>query len=193
VTEDLCPLWWMFAIRGFVSVAFAFVCYLLSSATASQVLRPLGYLYLLVFFGSYVGMSGIVLLIGAIYAFDLKLVHRRSLFFNAILDLVIGPSFLLTFGFGLSFSFIVLLFGLDAAAFGVVFVTIAVQARKRQRASYVLGLAGFWSVLAGAYLMLFRSLSPGKLTLAGSIYTGTFGLLLLLLAIDLRTAHRNLS
>ncbi|HEY4045694.1 MAG TPA: hypothetical protein VGM27_02410 [Acidobacteriaceae bacterium] len=183
----------MFGIRGFVSVAFACICYLLSSATASQVLRPLGYLYLLVFFAFYVCMSGIVLLIGAIYSFDFKLSHRRFLLFSAIIELVIGAGFLLTFGFGLSFSFIVVLFGLHAVELGIFFAMMAIQMGKGQRASYLLGLAGMWSVLAGAYLILFRSLSPGKLTLAGSIYCGTFGLLLVLLAIDLRTTHRSLA
>jgi hypothetical protein len=193
VAEDLCRLWWMFGIRGFVSVVFACICYLLSSATGSQVLRPLGYLYLLVFFSFYVCMSGIVLLIGAIYAFDFKLHHRRFLLLNAIVDLVIGPSFLFTFGFSLPFSFLVALFGLHAAELGAFFVIMAFQAGKGQRAPYVLALAGVWSVLAGAYLILFRSLSPGRLTLAGSIYAGSFGLLLVLLAIDLRTTHRKLA
>jgi hypothetical protein len=138
-------------------------------------------------------MSGIVLLIGAIYSFDFKLSHRRFLLFSAIIELVIGAGFLLTFGFGLSFSFIVVLFGLHAVELGIFFAMMAVHMGKGQRASYLLGLAGMWSVLAGAYLILFRSLSPGKLTLAGSIYCGTFGLLLVLLAIDLRTTHRSLA
>lgn len=193
MTEDLCRLWWVFGIRGFLSVVFACICYLLSSATASQVLRPLGYLYLLVFFSFYVCMSGIVLLIGAIYAFDFKLHHRRFLLLNAIVDLVIGLSFLFTFGFGLPFSFIVVLFGVYAAGLGVFALVTAIQTGREQRAFYILAFAGAWSVLAGVYLIVFRSLSPGKLTLAGSIYTGSLGLLFVLLAIDLRTTHRKLA
>jgi hypothetical protein len=193
VIDDLCQLWWMFAIRGLVSIAFAPICYLLSSAAASLVLRPWGYLYLLIFFSLYLCLSGIVLLVGAIYAFDLKLDHRRPLLLDAILHLAIGTAFLMTFGFGLSFSYIVALFGVHAAALGLDFVIMAIGAGKQGRASYVLGLAGTWSLLAGAYMIIVRSLAPDRLLLAASLYTVIFGLLLLLFSIDLRTTHRKLA
>lgn len=193
MTDDLSTLWWMFTMKGLLSIAFACICYLLSSASASLVLRPLGYLYLLVFFSFYVCMSGIIFLVGSIYSFDFKLGHRRLLLLHAIVDLVIGPIFLATFGFGFSFSFIVVLFGLHAAVLGVCYVMLALNSIKQKRTSYVLGLAGILSLLAGACLTVFRSLSPGRLTLAASFYSAIFGILLLLISVDLRTAHRKLS
>jgi uncharacterized membrane protein HdeD (DUF308 family) len=192
VTEDPSQLWWMFAIRAFISIAFAGICYLLSSVTASMLLRPLGYLYLLFFFSFYIFLSGFVLLVGAVYAFDSRLVNRRLLLVHAILDLVIGPVFLATFGFGRSFVFIVALFGLHAVVIGAFYFVLAIRLAKK-RASYALGLAGVWSFLVGAYIILFRSLSPGRLTLLGAYYAVVLGLLLLLFSVDLRITHRELA
>jgi uncharacterized membrane protein HdeD (DUF308 family) len=193
VNDDLSQLWWMFTIKGFLSIAFACVCYLLSSVAASLLLRPLGYLYLLVFFSFYVCMSGIILLVAAVFSFDFKLQHRRCLLWNAITDLVIGPVFLATFGLGFSFSLIVVLFGLHAAVLGGIHLLMAVQDRKEKRRSYILGLSGIVSLFAGICFILFRSLPPGRLTLGGAIYAGAFGLLLLWLSMNLRETHRHLS
>ena len=193
VTKDLSHLWWMFAIRGFVSIGFASICYLLSSAAASLVLRPWGYLYLLMFFSLYVCVGGIILLVGAIYAIDFRLDHRRLLLLDAIIHLVIGPAFLMSFGFGFSFSFLVVLFGLHAAMLGVLYGITAIRGGKRERTSYVLGLAATVSLLAGTYMIIVRSGAPDRVLLAASLYTVIFGLLLLLLSIDLRATRRELA
>jgi hypothetical protein len=176
-----------------VSIAFASICYLLSSAEASLVLRPWGDLYLLVFFSVYICMNGIFLLVGAIYAFDVKLNHWRLMLLDAIIHLVIGPAFFMSFGFGFSFSFIVALFGLHAAALGVLYGIMAIRAEKRDGASYVFGLVATLSLVAGAYMIIARSSAPDRLLLTVSLYTAIFGLLLLLLSIALRTTHLKLA
>jgi predicted membrane metal-binding protein len=134
-------------------------------------------------------MGGIVLLVGAIYAFDFKLNHWRLQLLDAIIHLVIGPAFLMSFGFGFSFSFIAVLFGLHAAALGILCGITAIRAGKSERASRILGLAATVSLLAGAYMIIGRSWAPDRLLLTASLYMVIFGLLLLLLCIVLRTTH----
>jgi hypothetical protein len=141
------------------------------------------------FFSLYLCMGGIVLLVGAMYAFDFKLNHWRLLLLDAIIHLVIGPAFLVSFGFGFSFSFIAVLFGLHAAALGILYGVTAIRAGKSERASYILGLAATVSLLAGAYMIIGRSWAPDRLLLTASLYMVIFGLLLLLLSIGLRTTH----
>ncbi|HEV2274072.1 MAG TPA: hypothetical protein VGR96_07895 [Acidobacteriaceae bacterium] len=191
--DELCQLWWMFTIKGLASIAFALICYFFSSFTALHLLQPMGYLYLLVIFTFYIGLVGIILLVGSIYSFDARLRHRWLLLADALSNLAIGPVFLITFGFGLSFSKVVVLFGLHAGIAGAGYLIFAIYEGKREYRLPVLGSAGLWSLAAGAVLVLRRHAPEGKLTVAVAIYSGVLGVILLLLSLSLRAAaHRRL-
>lgn len=189
--DELCELWWMFTIKGLLSIAFAVTCYFFSFVVALRLLRPMGFLYLLVVFTFYICLFGIILLVGAIYAFDAKLKHRWPLLIDAILNLAIGPAFLVTFGFGLTFSMVVVLFGLHAIIVGAVYCTIALATARRENRCLLLAVTGMWSVCSGILLFLFRHAQERTLTAGVAFYTALSGLLLLWLSTKLRKAsHR---
>ena len=183
--DELCELWWMFTIKGLISIAFAFTCYFFSSFVALHFLQPMGFLYLLVIFTFYICLTGIILLVGAIYAFDEKLRHRWLLLANAILNLVIGPAFLVTFGFGLRFSMVVVLFGVHALIIGAGHCSIAFHRGYPQKRYLLLFIAGMWSVFCGVGFILYRHAHEEKLMVDAAIYTAILGLLLVSLSVRL--------
>ena len=186
MVDALCELWWMFTLKGLVSITFAFTCYFFSFVVALRLLRPIGFLYLLVVVTFYICLFGIILLVGAIYAFDAKLRHRWLLLVDAILNLAIGPAFLMTFGFGLTFPKVVVLFGLHAMIVGAVYCTLALHHRRY----LFLATTGIWPVASGILLIVFRY-APEKMLIAGvAIYAVVLGLLLLLLSAKMRSAKR---
>ncbi len=190
--DELCELWWMFTIKGLVSVAFALTCYFFSYVVALRLLKPIGFLYLLVVFTFYICLFGIILLVGALYAFDARLQHRWLLLIDGVLNLAIGPAFLMTFGFGLKFSMVVVLFAVHAMILGAVYCIIALHADKGECRRLYLGVTGMWSIAAGVLLIVFQHKPERALTGGVAIYTGILGLLLLLLSAKLRRTHRML-
>ena len=188
--DELCELWWMFTIKGLVSIAFALTCYFFSFVVKLRLLLPMGFLYLLVVFTFYICLFGIILLVGAIYAFDAKLKHRWPLLIDAVLNLAIGPAFLVTFGFGLTFSMVVVLFGLHAMIVGAIYCTIALHVDRRQNRHLFLAATGIWSIGSGVLLILLRHAHEYALITGVAIYTAILGLLLLLLSARLRGANR---
>ena len=189
---DLCELWWMFTIKGLISLAFAATCYFFSSFVAVHFLKPVGFLYLLVVFTFYICLIGIILLVGAIYAFDEKLKHRWLLLGDAILNLALGPSFLLTFGFGLRFSMVVALFAVHAMIVGIGYCAMALVRDRTGRKYLLLGLAGAWSLLCGVFLLLYRQAHEERLTVDAALYTAVLGSLLIWMSVRLHTTKSRL-
>ena len=188
--DELSELWWMYTIKGLVAIAFALTCYFFSSFVALHLLQPMGFLYLLVVFTFYICLVGIIQLVGAIHGFDLDLKHRWLLLADAILNLAIGPLFLMTFGFGLSFSMVVVLFGLHAVIVGSGHLILAIHDGKRQHHYLFMGIPAVWSLLSGFALILLRHAHERRLTIGVAIYSAVLGLLLIFLSATLREAAR---
>ncbi len=94
--SELPRLWWMFSIRGMLTITFSGICFFLSSSMSTLLLRPAGFVLLQVLFSFYVMVTGFILLTGALYAFDAKLHHRKVLLADAIVNTAIGVVFFVT-------------------------------------------------------------------------------------------------
>jgi hypothetical protein len=192
MADEFCQLWWMFTIKGLVSIVFALTCYVFSSFVGLHLLEPMGFLYLLVVFTFYICLIGIVMLVGAIYAFDQGLKHRRLLLADAALNLVIGPAFLMTFGFGLKFSMVVVLFGAHALIVGLGYLAISLRMVIQDHRYLFLSAAALWSILCGGALILYRDAHEEAITVGVAIYTAILGLLLVFLSARFRGTERKL-
>ncbi len=185
--DELSRLWWIFSIRGLLSLTFAYICYLLSSSMATLVLRPAGFISMQVIFSFYIVASGFVTLTGGLYAFDARLKHQRPLLINGLCSIGIGCALFATLA--LSMNLINLLFGLHAMIVGGFYLLMAVRMRAQRSAALLLGIAGAAALIGGFLFILWRDAEMKQMTSSIAIFSVVFGLLLIGLSLMLRRAH----
>ena len=182
--SELPRVWWMFSIRGLVTLTFSGVCFFLSSSMTTLLLRPAGFILLQVLFSFYVMATGFILLTGALYAFDAGLHHRKVLLTDAIVNTAIGVIFFVTLT--ISMQWILVLFALHSIAVGTFYFVIGLRMKRQVVSRVLIGAAGLISVGAGIRFVLRRLMDMRTMTTEIALYTATLGILLLLFSIALR-------
>ncbi len=183
--SELPRLWWMFSIRGLLTLTFSGICFFLSSSMTTLLLRPAGFILLQVLFSFYVIATGFILLTGALYGFDAKLRHRKVLLADALVNLAIGIIFFITLT--LSMQWILVLFSLHSMAVGIFYCVISLRMRHQTLSRLLLVAAGIVSVAAGWRFMARRLIEMHTMTTEIALYTALLGALLILFSISLRT------
>lgn len=182
--SELPRLWWMYSIRGLLTITFSAICFFLSSSMTTLLLRPAGFILLQVLFSFYVIATGFILLTGALYGFDAKLRHRRVLLTDAFINLGIGIVFFITLT--LSMQWILVLFALHSMAVGVFYFVIALRMKQQFLSRGLLGLSAIVSVAFGVRFMARRLVEMHTMTTEIALYTAALGALLLLFSFALR-------
>lgn len=182
--SELPRLWWMFSIRGLLTLTFSAICFFLSSSMTTLLLRPAGFVLLQVLFSFYIIATGFILLTGALYGFDAKLRHRKVLLTDALINLAIGIVFFITLT--LSMQWILVLFAVHSMAVGIFYGVISLRMKHQVLSRFLLGASGFVSVAAGARFMYRRAIEMHTMTTEIALYTALLGSLLLLFSVALR-------
>jgi uncharacterized membrane protein HdeD (DUF308 family) len=183
--SELPRLWWMFSIRGLLTLTFSGICFFLSSSMTHLLLRPAGFVLLQVLFSFYIIATGFILLTGALYGFDAKLRHRKVLLGDALVNLAIGIIFFITLT--LSMQWILVLFALHSMAVGIFYCVISLRMKHQMVSRLLLVAAGTVSVVAGWRFMTRRLVEMHIMTTEIALYTAVLGMLLILFSIALRT------
>jgi uncharacterized membrane protein HdeD (DUF308 family) len=181
--NELPRLWWMFCIRGMLTVTFSAICFFLSSSMSTLLLRPAGFILLQVLFSFYVIATGFILLTGALYAFDAGLRHRRILLADAIVNLAIGLVFFITMR--LSMQWILVLFAAHSMAVGLFYLVISLRMRRQALSRILLMASGTVSIVGGIRFILRRMVEMHIMTTEIALYTAALGILLLLFSLAL--------
>jgi uncharacterized membrane protein HdeD (DUF308 family) len=182
--SELPRLWWMYSIRGLITLTFSAICFFLSSSMSTVLLRPAGFILLQVLFSFYIIAIGFVLLTGALYGFDARLRHRKLLLTDALVNLAIGLVFFMTLK--VSMQAILVLFALHSIAVGVFYCLISLRMRHQILSRILLGLSGIVSVAAGVRFIVRRQIEMHTMTTEIALYTAALGTLLLLFSLALR-------
>ncbi len=182
--SELPRLWWMFSIRGMLTITFSGICFFLSSSMSTLLLRPAGFVLLQVLFSFYVMVTGFILLTGALYAFDAKLHHRKVLLADAIVNTAIGVVFFVTLT--IPMHWILVLFASHSIAVGLFYLVVSTRMKRQALSRFLLMLAGVVSVSAGVRFILRRFIEMRTMTEEIAMYTALLGILLLLFSIALR-------
>jgi uncharacterized membrane protein HdeD (DUF308 family) len=181
---ELPRVWWMFSIRGLLTLTFAGICFFLSNSMATLLLRPAGFVLLQVLFSFYIIATGIILLTGALYAFDVKLRHRKVLLTDALVNLAIGIVFFVMLN--LTMQRILVLFALHSIAVGAFYFLISMRMRHQLLSRLLLAASGIVSVGFGTRFIIREKVEMHTMTREIALYTAALGALLVLFSLALR-------
>lgn len=168
--------WWLIALRGVVAILFGIVAF---AAPGAFVLS------LVLLFAAYTLVDGAFAIVGAVRAAQR---HERwgFLLLEGLVDIVVAVAAVLVPGAAV-WAFVLLL-----AAWALVTGGLMIAAAFRLHLHYGrwwLGLGGLVSILFGIALALEPGMSALVLTWWIGAYTIAFGVLLLILAFQLRSRH----
>lgn len=169
--------WWLVALRGVIAILFGAVAFIAPGAFV---------LSLVLFFAGYMFADGIVAVVGAVRAAQR---HERwgFLLLEGIVDIIVGVAAVLVPAAAV-WAFVLLL-----AVWALVTGGLMIAAAFRLHLHYGrwwLVLGGIVSILFGIALILEPGMSALVLTWWIGSYTFAFGVLLLILAFQLRSRHR---
>ena len=147
VVQPLRLCWWIFALRGGLSVVFAVVLFLTSSFLGILFFDPVTLVYLSLLLGSFVLSNGLLLGVAAGFAYE----HRLHLWwlalgegcFALLLGIYIGVSLMLTS------QSLALLAGIHALGAGCFQVALAVKLREDRPNLVLLTVGGLVSLCVG--------------------------------------------
>ena len=168
--------WWLIALRGVVAILFGIVAFA----------APQAFVLSLVFlFAAYMLVDGLFAIVGAVRAVQR---HERwgFMLIEGIVNVVVGVAAVLVPAAAV-WAFVLLL-----AAWALVTGGLMIAAAFRLHLHYGrwwLGLGGLVSILFGIALILEPGMSALVLTWWIGAYTFAFGVLLLILAVKLRSRH----
>lgn len=171
--EQLARNWWAFLLRGIFAILFGMVVLLWPALTLT---------FLLILFGAYALVNGILLLIKAIGNWSAR-DDRWLLLLEGLLGIGVG---IITFA-APRITALALLFYIAAwsLATGVMQIATAIRIRKEIKGEVWLILAGIASVLFAVLLMLFPGAGALGVIWMISTYAVVFGVLLVIFAIRL--------
>ena len=179
--DTLSRYWWLLAVRGVAAILFGIAAFLWPSITLTV---------LVLLFGAYSLVDGIFAVIAGIAA---RKEQERwwMMILEGLAGIVIG---VITFLYP-SITALVLLYFIAAWSIvtGAFEVAAAVRLRKEIEGEWLLGLAGFASIIFGILLIVLPG--PGALAviwLIGS-YAIVFGVLMLVLAFRIRGRRNTVS
>jgi uncharacterized membrane protein HdeD (DUF308 family) len=176
MSASLARNWWLIALRGVIAILFGVVAF---AAPAAFVLS------LVLLFAGYMLVDGIFAIVGAVRAAQR---HERwgFLLLEGIVDIIVAVAAALVPAAAV-WAFVLLL-----AAWALVTGGLMIAAAFRLHLHYGrwwLGLGGLVSILFGIALILEPGMSALVLTWWIGAYSFAFGVLLLILAIKLRSRH----
>lgn len=172
--------WWLLALRGLVAIAFGVLTFIWPGLTL---------LYLVILFGIYVLMDGIFNIAAALHRSSGG-DHRWVLALEGLVGIAAG---ILTFAWpGITALVLLYVIAFWAIFTGVLEIVAGVRLRKRIPNEWFLVLMGVLSILFGGFILA----APGAGALAITIWIGAyalvFGVLLLGLALRLRSHGRHM-
>lgn len=176
MSASLARNWWLIALRGVIAIAFGVVAFVAPGAFV---------LSLVLLFAGYMLADGVFAIVGAVRAAQR---HERwgFLLVEGIVDIVVAVAAVLVPGAAI-WAFVLLV-----AAWALVTGGLMIAAAFRLHLHFGrwwLGLGGIVSILFGIALILEPGMSALVLTWWIGAYTFAFGVLLLILAIKLRSRH----
>lgn len=168
--------WWLVALRGVIAILFGVIAFVAPGAFV---------LSLVLFFAAYMLADGIIAIVGAVRAAQR---HERwgFLLLEGVVDIVVGVAAALVPAAAV-WAFVLLL-----AVWALVTGGLMIAAAFRLHLHYGrwwLVLGGVVSILFGLALLINPGMSALVLTWWIGSYTFAFGILLLILAFQLRSRH----
>ena len=176
MSASLARNWWLVALRGVIAIAFGVVAFVAPGAFV---------LSLVLLFAGYMLADGVFAIVGAVRAAQR---HERwgFLLLEGVVDIVVAVAAVLVPGAAI-WAF-VLLVAVWALVTGGLMIAAAFRLHLHF-GRWWLGLGGVVSILFGVALILEPGMSALVLTWWIGAYTFAFGVLLLILAIKLRSRH----
>lgn len=171
----LARYWWVFALRGVVAIIFGILALVWPLLTLQV---------LILLFGAYALVDGVFTVIGGITA------HERNqrwwaLVLRGVAGIIVG---LLTFFWpGMTALILLYVFAAWEIVTGVMEVVAGIQLRRMIDKEWVLILAGGASIVFGLVLFIFPGAGALSLVWLLGAYSVGFGVLLLFLALRLRS------
>ncbi|SDA16697.1 Uncharacterized membrane protein HdeD, DUF308 family [Methylobacterium sp. UNC378MF] len=168
--------WWLVALRGVIAILFGVIAFVAPGAFV---------LSLVLFFAAYMLVDGVFAIVGAVRAAQR---HERwgFLLLEGLVDIIVGVAAALVPAAAV-WAFVMLL-----AAWALVTGGLMIAAAFRLHVHYGrwwLVLGGVVSILFGLALLINPGMSALVLTWWIGSYTFAFGVLLLILAFQLRSRH----
>jgi len=167
--------WWVLGLRGLAAILFGVLAFAWPGLTL---------LSLVALFAAFALVSGIASAIGAI-----RHRHAEDDWWVALLLGVvsIGAGGVALFNPALTALVLVLLIGANALVIGVLDILAAIRLRKAVPGEWMLALSGLASVVFGAIVFFFPGAGALALVWVVSVYAIVTGVLLLGLAVRMRT------
>ena len=176
--EMLSRYWWAFVVRGIVAILFGILAYAWPGITLAT---------LIIFFGAYVLIDGILLVIKTIGKWGVR-EDRWFLLLEGLLGIGIGVITFVAPGI----TAIVLIFYIAAwgLATGVLEIAAAVRLRKEIQGEGWMILSGIASILFAILVMFFPGAGALGLLWLIAAYAIIFGVMLVILGLSLH-GHRS--
>ena len=173
--------WWVFAIRGIAALVFGVLAFIWPETTLTV---------LVLFFGAYVLVDGVALLVALIRGDETARRHGWAVGIMGVLGVVGG---IVTF-FWPNITALTLLYlvALWAIAMGVFQMMAAIALRREIDGEFWMGLGGLLSVAFGAYLLVFPGTGLLSLVWLVGFWAVAFGVSSLRLAFRLRGIDNDL-
>ena len=177
--ETLTRHWWAVALRGVAAVLFGLIALVWPTITL---------LALVVLFGAYVLVDGLIALAVAAFGGRGAMGRRGWLVFEGITGIIMG---VLTFAWP-DITTLVLLWFIAAWALvtGALEIVAAIRLRREIEGEWLLGLGGALSVLFGILLAIWPATGALALVIIIGAYAIVFGVVLVGLALRLRRLQR---
>ena len=167
--------WWAVALRGLAALIFG---------VAALVVPHITLVVLIALFGAYALVDGVFAIVSAVIAAEQ---HMRwwSLLVEGLAGVILGA---LTFLWpGVTALVLLYVIAIWAIVTGVFEVVAAVQLRREVQGEWLLALSGVLSVIFGVLLFVFPGAGAVAVVWLIGIYALLFGVVLLALALRLRT------
>jgi uncharacterized membrane protein HdeD (DUF308 family) len=173
--QVLAQSWWVLALRGACALIFGVLALAWPGVTL---------LLLVALFAAYAIISGVAALVGS-----LRTRNQRGWWLLFLLGLVSVAAGVLAVVYpGITALALVLLMGANAIVIGALEIWMAVRLRAEVRGEWLLGLAGFVSILFGVFVMIFPGAGALALVWLIAVQAIVSGLLWLTLAFRIRSA-----
>jgi len=177
MVEALSRYWWAFVVRGIIAVLFGILAYAWPGITLAT---------LVIFFGAYILIDGILLIVKAIASWSGR-EDRWLLLLEGLLGIGIG---IITFvAPGVTAIGLVLFIAAWSLATGVLEIATAVRLRKEIKGEPWMIVSGIASILFAVLLMFFPGAGALGLLWLIAAYAIIFGVVLVILGFRLR-GHR---
>lgn len=175
MVELLSKYWWLIVLRGTAAVVFGLLALVWPDITLAV---------LVLLFGAYVLVDGVLALGTAIFGKESAEGRRGWLVFEGIAGIAAG---VITFVWpGITTLVLLVLIALWAVATGILEIVVAIRLRREIRGEWLLGLGGVVSILFGIVLLVRPREGAIAVVWLIGLYAIMFGAILVALGVALR-------